>query len=65
LKGACANPSIPIKTTRITAGHYFVMGDCRGDSDDSRFWGTVPSSEIVGKAEVVVWRNGHPWFHWF
>jgi signal peptidase I len=65
LKGACANPSIPIKTTRITAGHYFVMGDCRGDSDDSRFWGTVPSSNIVGKAEVVVWRNRHPWFHWF
>jgi signal peptidase I len=65
LVGICAVPSIPIRTTRITAGHYFVMGDCRGDSDDSRYWGTVPSSNIIGKAEVVVWRNGHPWFHWF
>ncbi len=49
----------------IPAGHYFVMGDCRGDSDDSRYWGTVPGSLIVGKVDVIIWRNSHPWLHWF
>jgi signal peptidase I len=65
LIGNCATQSKPITTTKITADHYFVMGDCRGISDDSRYWGTVPASNIIGKAEVVAWRNGHPWFHWF
>ncbi len=41
------------------------MGDCRGNSLDSRAWGTVPKSLIVGKVFVVFWRNGHPFFHWF
>ena len=49
----------------IPAGHYFMMGDCRGDSDDSRYWGTVPASNIVGKVDVIIWRHGHPWIHWF
>lgn len=60
----CA-PERPISTTRIAAGHYFVLGDCRGNSNDSRSWGTLPASNIIGKTEVIVWRNGHPWFHWF
>ncbi|MGH9030382.1 MAG: signal peptidase I [Acidimicrobiales bacterium] len=64
-KGDCADQSKSITPTRIAANHYFVMGDCRGNSDDSRFWGTVPASNIVGKVDVIVWRNGHPWFHWF
>lgn len=65
LSGICAAPSRPITSTKITANHYFVMGDCRGDSDDSRYWGTVPSSDIIGKVDAIVWREGHPWFHWF
>ena len=65
LSGICANPSRPITPTKIAANHYFMMGDCRGDSDDSRYWGTVPSSDIVGKVVAVIWRNGHPWLHWF
>ncbi|HUY20762.1 MAG TPA: signal peptidase I [Acidimicrobiales bacterium] len=65
LTGMCTQASEHIKTTHITADHYFVMGDCRGDSDDSRYWGTVRASNIVGKVDVVVWRSGHPWFHWF
>jgi signal peptidase I len=35
----------PIK---IPAGHWFMMGDNRGESDDSRFWGPVPTSWIIG-----------------
>ncbi len=63
--GICAAPSETVVTQRIPAGHYFVMGDCRGDSSDSRFWGTVPSDHIIGKVQAIVWHNGHPWFHWF
>ncbi len=65
LTGDCAQTSEHIKTTKIAPDHYFVMGDCRGDSDDSRYWGTVPASSIIGKVDVVIWRSGHPWFHWF
>jgi signal peptidase I len=65
LVGACAEASEHITPLTIPAGHYFMMGDCRGDSDDSRYWGTVPASYIVGKVDVIMWRNGHPWLHWF
>ena len=43
----------------------FVMGDCRGDSFDSRYWGTVPGSYGIGKVDAVVWRGGHLRIHWF
>jgi signal peptidase I len=33
---------------RVPAGHYYVLGDNRGASDDSRFWGPVPAASIVG-----------------
>ncbi len=65
LVGICAEAAANIPTTHIEAGHYFVMGDCRGDSFDSRAWGTVPSANVIGKVDAIVWRSGHPWFHWF
>ena len=65
LAGECAQPSPPVKTQVVPAGQYFVMGDCRGDSADSRYWGTVPLGNIIGKVSAVVWRNGHPYLHWF
>ncbi len=61
----CAESAFDIPTTKIPANHYFMMGDCRGDSVDSRTWGTVPASYIVGEVFVSVWRFGHPYFHWF
>jgi signal peptidase I len=39
----------------IERDHYFVLGDHRNSSNDSRNWGTVPRSEIYGKAVFVYW----------
>jgi signal peptidase I len=65
LTGGCSEADEHIVTTRIAPDHYFMMGDCRGDSGDSRYWGTVPGSYVVGKVDLVIWRNKHPWIHWF
>ena len=40
--------------TRVPAGQYFMMGDNRDDSFDSRYWGTVDRKQIVGRATAVV-----------
>jgi signal peptidase I len=39
----------------IPRGDYFMMGDNRGASDDSRYWGPVPKSWIIGKAFFTYW----------
>ncbi len=39
----------------IPEGHYFMMGDNRGASDDSRFWGPVPEEWIIGGAFATYW----------
>ena len=39
----------------VPAGHYFMMGDNRTDSDDSRVWGPVPASDLIGRAFFRYW----------
>ena len=40
---------------KVPANSYFFLGDNRPDSFDSRFWGAVPRSYIIGKAQLIIW----------
>lgn len=50
-----ANGAIPAQI--IPASSYFVMGDNRAHSYDSRSWGAVPVDHIIGKVRVVLWSS--------
>jgi signal peptidase I len=44
-----------IAPIRVAAGHYFMMGDNRSGSCDSRKWGTVPRHNLIGKVVATYW----------
>jgi len=44
-----------IGNVTVPANHYFMMGDNEDDSCDSRYWGTIPHSSIIGKAFIRIW----------
>jgi signal peptidase I len=52
--GGATSCNLPKEIT-IPPGDYFMMGDNRGESDDSRFWGPVPRRWIIGKAFATYW----------
>ncbi len=43
------------RSIRVPAGEDYMMGDNRGDSDDSRYWGPVPQRDIIGVAVFTYW----------
>lgn len=48
-------PYPEIKKTKLGSGQYFLVGDNRPGSSDSRLWGAVESSDILGRVSFVVW----------
>jgi signal peptidase I len=50
---------------RVPPGEFYVLGDNRAISCDSRYWGPIEGSSIVGKVVLVWWHDGHPELHWF
>jgi signal peptidase I len=50
---------------RVPAGEFYVLGDNRADSCDSRYWGPITGSSIIGKVVLTFWHDGRPDFHRF
>ena len=50
---------------RIPPGEFYVLGDNRADSCDSRYWGPIEGSSIIGKVVLTFWHDDQPDFHRF
>ena len=44
----------------VPEGNYFVMGDNRDDSQDSRYWGFVPRQNVIGRPLMIYWSTANP-----
>ena len=53
-----------VQTYTFKQDYYFMMGDSRKGSMDSRYWGLVPENTIIGKAQYVLWSNYQDEFQW-
>ena len=51
--------STPVRSTTLASGEYFVMADNRSDACDSRVFGPISKSSVVGEGIAIVGRNGH------
>ncbi|MGF1509349.1 MAG: signal peptidase I [Myxococcota bacterium] len=54
----CSNGPVPRRRCRVADDYLFVMGDNRDNSQDSRWWGGVPTSFVKGKALFIWWSYG-------
>ena len=50
---------------RMPPGEFYVLGDNRADSCDSRYWGPIEGSSIIGKVVLTFWHDSHPDLHRF
>jgi signal peptidase I len=50
---------------RVPPGEFYLLGDNRSDSCDSRYWGPIQGSSIIGKVVLVWWHDSHPVFRKF
>ena len=50
---------------RVPRGEFYMMGDNRAISCDSRYWGPIQGSSIIGRVVLLIWRDGHPVLHPF
>src|SRR3954449_6479129 len=55
---SCEGAECNLAPITVPRGDYFLMGDNRGNSDDSRYWGPVPRDWIIGEAIVSYWPLG-------
>ena len=62
-QGVILQDGKPLTSYTIQQNYYFMMGDNRHNSEDSRFWGFVPEDHVVGKA-VFVWLSLDPHADW-